>query len=42
MSLQMAFKICGIALICVGINFGLGGMLPLVIFGVGLGLLFLM
>lgn len=37
----MIIKITGIVLICIGIHFGLGALLPLIVFGVGLGLLFL-
>lgn len=34
-------KAAGIVLVCVGIHFGLGGLLPLIVFGAGLGLMFL-
>jgi hypothetical protein len=41
MNTSLIFKIVGIGLICTGIHFGLGAVLPLLVFGVGLGLLFL-
>ena len=31
----------GIILVCVAIHFGLGGLLPLIVFGCGLGFMFL-
>lgn len=31
----------GIVMVCVGIHFGLGGLLPLIVFGAGLGMIFL-
>lgn len=34
-------KAAGIVLVCVGIHFGLGGILPLIVFGAGLGFIFL-
>lgn len=34
-------KCAGIVLVCVGIHFGLDKILPLVVFGAGLGFLFL-
>lgn len=34
-------KVAGIILVCVGIHFGLGSILPLVVFGCGLGFMFL-
>lgn len=34
-------KAAGIILVCVGIHFGLGALLPLIVFGAGLALLFL-
>lgn len=34
-------RVVGIILVCVGIHFGLGGLLPLIVFGAGLGFLFL-
>lgn len=34
-------KVAGIILICTGIHFGLTGLLPLIVFGAGLGFLFL-
>lgn len=41
MNTSTILKIVGIVLICVGIHFGLGGLLPLLVFGSGLCLLFL-
>lgn len=41
MSTSTVLKIVGIILVCVGIHFGLGWPLPLVVFGCGLGFLFL-
>lgn len=34
-------KAVGIVLVCVGIHFGVGGLLPMIVFGAGLGFLFL-
>lgn len=34
-------KAIGIVLVCTGIHFGLSGLLPLIVFGAGLGFLFL-
>lgn len=34
-------KAAGIVLLCVGIHFGLGSLLPLIVFGAGLGLILL-
>ena len=31
----------GIVLVCVGIHYGLGAVLPLIVFGCGLGFMFL-
>lgn len=41
MDTKMALRIVGILLVCTGIHFGLGGLLPLIVFGCGLGFLFL-
>lgn len=41
MSTGTVLKAAGIILMCVGIHFGLGGLLPLIVFGAGLGMLFL-
>lgn len=41
MNNTMIMRIAGIVLVCVGIHFGLGGLLPLIVFGAGLGLMFL-
>lgn len=34
-------KAAGVVLVCVGIHFGLSGLLPMIIFGLGLCCLFL-
>lgn len=34
-------RLVGVVLVCVGIHFGLGSLLPLIVFGAGLGFLFL-
>lgn len=34
-------KAVGIVLVCVGIHYGLGSLLPLIVFGAGLGFIFL-
>jgi hypothetical protein len=36
MSAAIMFKVIGIVLVCVGIHFGLGNILPLIVFGAGL------
>jgi hypothetical protein len=41
MNASMILKVVGIVLVCTGIHFGLGGLLPLIVFGCGLGFLFL-
>jgi len=41
MNTVMILKVVGIVLICVGIHFGISGLLPLIVFGAGLGFLFL-
>ena len=41
MSTSVAIKAVRIVLVCVGIHFGLSGLLPLIVFGCGLGFLFL-
>lgn len=41
MSTNTVLKAVGIVLVCVGIHFGLGSLLPLIVFGCGLGFLFL-
>lgn len=41
MNTATVLKVIGIILVCVGIHFGLGGLLPLIVFGCGLGFLFL-
>jgi hypothetical protein len=41
MNANAVLKGIGIVLVCVGIHFGLGGLLPLIVFGSGLGFLFL-
>jgi hypothetical protein len=37
----IGLRVVGIVLICVGIHFGLGNILSLIVFGCGLGFLFL-
>lgn len=34
-------KVAGVILICVGIHFGLSGLLPLIVFGAGLAMIVL-
>ena len=34
-------KVTGIVLVCTGIHFGVSAVLPLIIFGAGLGFLFI-
>lgn len=41
MNTASILKVVGIVLVCVGIHFGLSGLLPLIVFGAGLGFLFL-
>lgn len=41
MNNSMIFKVVGIVLVCTGIHFGLSALLPLIVFGVGLGLIIL-
>lgn len=41
MNTSTILKAVGIVLVCVGIHFGLGGLLPLIVFGAGLGFIFL-
>lgn len=41
MNTSTILKAIGIILICTGIHFGLGGLLPLIVFGSGMGFLFL-
>jgi hypothetical protein len=41
MNPHTVLKTVGIILICVGIHFGLSSLLPLIVFGAGLGFLFL-
>jgi len=41
MSPNTIARAAGIILVCIGIHFGLSGLLPLIIFGAGLGLMFL-
>ncbi len=41
MSASTIIKTAGIVLVCVGIHFGLGALLPLIVFGAGLGFIFL-
>jgi hypothetical protein len=41
MNTSTILKVVGILLICTGIHFGLSGILPLIVFGAGLGFLFL-
>lgn len=41
MKADLPLRIAGIILVCIGIHFGLGGLLPLIVFGAGLGLMFL-
>lgn len=41
MNTSIVLKAVGIILVCVAIHFGLGAVLPLVVFGCGLGFMFL-
>lgn len=41
MSASTVLKVVGIILVCVGIHYGLGGLLPLIVFGAGLGFILL-
>lgn len=41
MNASTVVKAAGIILVCVGIHFGLGNLLPLIVFGAGLGFIFL-
>lgn len=41
MNASTVLKVVGVVLVCVGIHFGLGSLLPLIVFGAGLGFLFL-
>ncbi len=41
MNTSTILKAVGIVLVCTGIHFGLGGLLPLIVFGAGLGFIFL-
>lgn len=41
MSASMVLKAVGVVLICVGIHFGLSGLLPLIVFGAGLAMVVL-
>lgn len=41
MMLAGVLKVVGIILVCVAIHFGLGGLLPLIVFGAGLGFILL-
>lgn len=41
MNTSVILKVVGIALVCVGIHFGLAALLPLIVFAAGLGFLFL-
>lgn len=41
MNTTTLLKAVGIILICTGIHFGVAGLLPLIVFGAGLGFLFL-
>lgn len=41
MNTSTILKIVGIILVCVGIHFGLSGILPLIVFASGLGFMFL-
>lgn len=41
MNTSTILKAAGIVLVCTGIHFGLAGLLPLIVFGAGLGFLFL-
>lgn len=41
MNTGIILKAIGIILVCVGIHFGLGSLLPLIVFGAGLGFIVL-
>lgn len=41
MNTPTILKAVGIILVCVGIHFGLASLLPLIVFGCGLGFIFL-
>lgn len=41
MNTSTILRAIGIVLVCVGIHFGLGAILPLVVFGAGLAMMFL-
>lgn len=41
MNTSVILKVVGITLVCVGIHFGLGLLLPLIVFGAGLGFIVL-
>ena len=41
MNTPTILRAVGIVLVCVGIHFGLAGILPLIVFGAGLGMMFL-
>lgn len=41
MNTSQILRAIGIILVCVGIHFGLGQLLPLIVFGCGLGFIFL-
>lgn len=41
MNTSQILRAIGIILVCVGIHFGLANLLPLIIFGAGLGFIFL-
>lgn len=41
MTMTFGFRVVGIVLVCVGIHFGLGNILALIVFGAGLGFMFL-
>lgn len=41
MEIKIALRAIGIVLVCVGIHFGLGTLAGLIIFGCGLGFMFL-
>jgi len=41
MNTGTVLKAAGIILVCVGIHYGMGFPLPLIVFGAGLGFLFL-
>jgi hypothetical protein len=41
MNLTILKNAVGVVLVCLGIHFGLGALLPMIIFGLGLGCLFL-